>query len=195
MKIRDASFNEGRLHLQVEMDDSEHCRTTEHPHLPDTLFEIIPSIRFHKCDNDECLSFEVEAQDTEIPHLFEHLVIELQVKAMGGSLSGETSWDWTQDPRGCFHVKVDYRNRQLALAAVRLAVRIINAIDNRRIESIDLDTELMRLRKIATSDAWMHTDAATPPWMAGQPAQQIGPGDVVDFLTLLANAQRNGSAE
>lgn len=162
MRIGDIKFDNRKLYLKVEMAEGEHCRTNEHPHLPDTLFDMIPSIRSHRCDNDDRLTFEVEAQDTEIPHLFEHLVIELQVQAVGGSLSGETSWDWTRDPRGCFHVAVDYRNRELALGAVRLAIRIINAIDHRRIGSIDLDTEVMRLRRIATEETRRRqTDAAT----------------------------------
>ncbi len=149
MRIGEIKFDDSKLYLKVEMAEDEHCRTNDHPLLPGKLFEIIPSIRHHECDNDECVSFEVEAQDTEIPHLFEHLVIELQVKALGGSLSGETSWDWTRDPRGCFRVSVDYRNKLLAVEAVRLAARIINAIDERRLESIDLNEELSRLRAVA----------------------------------------------
>lgn len=148
MKIGDIRFDDRIMHLRVEMADGERCRTNEHPHLPDTLFDIIPSIREHRCDNDESLTFEVEAQDTEIPHLFEHLVIELQVRAMGGALSGETSWDWTREPHGWFHVAVDYHNRELALGAVSLAMRIVNAIDSRTVESIDLDAEVARLRRM-----------------------------------------------
>ncbi|RJQ55978.1 MAG: hypothetical protein C4521_01265 [Actinobacteria bacterium] len=146
MRIGEIRFDDRRLYLRVEIPEDEHYRTQDHPHLPGKLFEIIPSIRDHQCDNEECLSFEAEAQDTEIPHLFEHLVIELQVKALGGALSGETSWDWTRDPRGCFRVSVDYRNRELAMEAVKLATRIINAIDQRKVESIDLSREIAHMR-------------------------------------------------
>lgn len=149
MKIGDIAFEDHKMRLRVEMPDGEHCRTSEHPHLPERLFDILPTIRHHRCDNEEALSFEAEAQNTEIPHLFEHLVIELQVQAIGGSLSGETSWDWTRDPRGWFHVTVDYDNRELALGAVWLAIRIINAIDERNVGAVNLGQELERLRQIA----------------------------------------------
>jgi hypothetical protein len=149
MKIGDIAFDDRKMHLRIEMSEAEHCRTNEHPHLPDTLFDILPAIRNHRCDNEEALSFEAEAQDTEIPHLFEHLVIELQVQVIGGSLSGETSWDWTRDPHGWFHVSVDYDNRELALGAVWLAMRIIRAIDERHPDAIDMDHEIARLRGVA----------------------------------------------
>lgn len=151
MKIDDIRFDEAKLYLTVEMSDAECYRTNDHPHLPETLFELVPSIRHHRCENDEALTFETEAQDTEIPHLFEHLVIELQLTATGGSLSGETSWDWTRDPQGRFHVAVDYRDRELAIGAAQLAARIIEAIDARRLDSIDLNREMVRLRRLAES--------------------------------------------
>lgn len=160
------------MYFRVDVGDGEHCRTDEHPHLPDRLFDVLPSIRHHSCDNDERLSFEAEAQDTEIAHLIEHLVIELQVQAIGGALSGETSWDWTRDPHGCFHVAVGYDNRDLAVGSVRLAMRIINAIDARQAGSIDIDREVARLRRIARqAPRSMRTRAGSPAKTARTPAK------------------------
>jgi hypothetical protein len=61
-----------------------------------------------------------ECRRTEIPHLFEHLIIELQSQAQPAEvLRGETEWNWTIDPRGRFHVHVDYENELLAIGAIR----------------------------------------------------------------------------
>ena len=70
---------------------------------------------------------------TEVPHLLEHLIIELQAQAQNhGVLKGETQWNWRVDPRGTFHVHVEYENEQLVLAAIRLAERIVNTLDKWR---------------------------------------------------------------
>jgi hypothetical protein len=82
--------------------------------------------------------------------LLEHLIIELQSQAEpGGILRGQTVWDWRMDPRGRFHVFVDFNNELLAIASVRLAERIIRAIDDNDVEQIDIATELDRLREVA----------------------------------------------
>src|SRR5262249_27318439 len=94
---------------------------------------------------------------TEIPHLLEHLIIELQTQAQRHEvLKGETQWNWRVDPRGTFHVHVEYENELLVLAAIRLAERIINALDRREIEVIDLDAEVETLRHPAEPARALH---------------------------------------
>lgn len=44
---------------------------------------------------------------------------------------------------------VDYENEILVLGAIRLAERIINALDDRRIDEIDIDKEIARLKELA----------------------------------------------
>ncbi|HET6385089.1 MAG TPA: hypothetical protein VFJ58_16990 [Armatimonadota bacterium] len=140
-----------RLHLTVQCPSWRPFRTGDSPHLPRVIFQLFPDLTLDKCENDFGLSFEEECQDTEIPHLFEHLVMEMQGQSLNHAheLTGVTYWDWTVDPRGCFHVEVDYENELLAIAAVRLAERLINSIDQRRLDALDLDWELERLRQIA----------------------------------------------
>src|SRR5438270_8784427 len=97
---------------------------------------------------------------TEVPHLLEHLIIELQAQAQHHEvLKGETQWNWRVDPRGTFHVHVEYENEQLVLAAIRLAERIVNMVDGDAVEALDLDREMERLRQIAD----LGRDIRTPP--------------------------------
>ena len=67
-------------------------------------------------------------------------------------LKGETQWNWRVDPKGRFHVYVDYENEMLVLGAIRSAERIIQALDNRRIEGIDVKEEIRQLKELAASE-------------------------------------------
>jgi len=87
---------------------------------------------------------------TEVPHLLEHLIIELQAQAQHHDvLKGETQWNWRVDPRGTFHVHVEYQNELLVLAAIRLAERVVNALDSGDVEAVDIEQEMVKLRQLA----------------------------------------------
>ncbi len=144
-----------RATLVVKMLETDAFTTAGRPHIPRILFKMLPQMATQHCFNDDGLSFRREAQATEIPHLFEHLIIEIQNqvrRGIGVLLSGETCWNWTVDPRGLFYVTVDYDNEIVALGAIRLAEQVINALDSHdlaRIEALNLNREISRLREIA----------------------------------------------
>jgi hypothetical protein len=143
-------YDKNRVKLVVEMPDPNRYSTEHAPHIPRGLFKLFPHLARHRCENDNGYTFKKESQATEIPHLFEHLIIELQGQVQRASiLRGETQWNWRIDPRGRFHVYVDYENEMLVLGAIRLAERIINSLDNHHIEDIDLDREIDRLSELA----------------------------------------------
>jgi hypothetical protein len=143
-------YDTNKVKLVVEMPDPNRYTTDHVPHLPRSLFKLFPHLAHHKCHNDHGHSFRRESLATEIPHLLEHLIIELQTQAQRHEiLKGETQWNWRVDPRGTFHVHVEYENEQLVLAAIRLAERIINALDKREIDVIDTEREVERLRMLA----------------------------------------------
>lgn len=151
MKVVEILFyNSNRVKLVVEMADPN-CYTTKHaPHIPKLLFKLFPHLARHRCENENGYTFRRECQSTEIPHLFEHLIIELQGQVQrSGVLKGETQWNWGVDPKGRFHVYVDYDNEMLALGAIRLAERIIQALDQRDIERINVKDEIEHLRELA----------------------------------------------
>ncbi|MCL6518505.1 MAG: hypothetical protein K6T99_01610 [Armatimonadetes bacterium] len=143
-------YDQNRVKLVVEMSDPTRYSTEHAPHIPRLLFKLFPHLARHRCDNDNGYTFKKECRNTEIPHLFEHLIIELQGQVQKTKiLKGETQWNWRIDPRGRFHVYVDYENEILVLGAIRLAERIINALDDRRIDEIDIDKEIGRLKELA----------------------------------------------
>ncbi len=138
--------------LAVEIPETEAFTTAGRPHIPRILFKLLPQMASQRCYNEDGHSFRREAQATEIPHLFEHLIIEIQDqvrRGIGSPFTGETHWNWTVDPRGRFYVTVDYDNEIVALAAIRLAESVINALDSRDIARIDMPREIGRLRELA----------------------------------------------
>lgn len=139
-----------RIRLKVEMPDPGKYLTSHAPHIPKLLFQLIPRLAQHTCHNSQGLSFRQECRSTEIPHLLEHLIIELQLQAQqqpSDLLRGETEWNWTVDPRGHYLVSVDYENELLAVGAIRLAERLLQAVDRRDL-TIDMPAEICRLRTL-----------------------------------------------
>jgi len=153
LKITEIVFyNTNRAKLVVEIPETEAYTTQEVPRIPRILFKLFPHMATQRCHNEDGYSFRREAQATEIPHLFEHLIIEIQDqvrRGMGVPFAGETQWNWTIDPRGRFYVTVDYDNEIVALASIRLAERVINALDSKDIAQIDMNREITRLRELA----------------------------------------------
>lgn len=152
MKVVEILFyDKHRVKLVVEMPDPYRYSTEHAPHIPKGLFKLFPHLARHRCENDNGYTFQKESQATEIPHLFEHLIIELQGQVHGASiLRGETQWNWRIDPRGRFHVYVDYENEILVLGAIRLAERIINCLDDHRVDDINLPVEIDKLAQLAS---------------------------------------------
>ena len=77
-----------------------------------TLEKHLPSILRSTCFNEEKLPFSLEVRQTEIGHLFEHILLEFlcQGKLLKGHkraiFSGNTQWNWRREPRGMFHIFV-----------------------------------------------------------------------------------------
>jgi hypothetical protein len=153
LKVTEIVFHDsGCATLVVEMPDTAPFTTEGRPHIPRILFKLLPQMAAQRCVNDEGHSFGREAQATEIPHLFEHLIMEIQNqvrRGVGAPLSGETRWNWAVDPRGRFYVTVDYEHEVVALGAIRLAECLINSLDRRDIAHVDMAREIGRLREIA----------------------------------------------
>jgi len=151
LKVVEIFFcSDSRVKLVVEMQNPDRYTTKDAPHIPKFLFKLFPHLTRHRCDNGNGLSFRRECRSTEIPHLLEHLIIELQGQAhKSGLLKGETQWDWRVDPKGRFHVLVDYENELLALGAIRVAERVINALDDNKLEEVDIKQEIENLKRLA----------------------------------------------
>ena len=168
------------------MPDPDRYMTSQVPNLRRNLFRALPSMAEHKCHNDHGVSFRKECQHTEIPHLFEHLVLELQSQAQAAELlQGETEWDWRVDPRGFFTVSVDYENELLVVGAIKLAERMIVALDTRGMTLMNVPMEIERLRQLAQLGREM--EPLTFTFSAGD---RVGSSSAADIIPRTRNRRR-----
>ncbi len=116
-----------RVEAVVSVPDRRMMRTSSVPGLPAKAFELLPGFARHRCENDDGAAFRLELADTETPHLFEHVTVELM--ALAGSprsLRGETSWDFDTDGLGRFRVRVAYDDDLVALGALGASSDVID---------------------------------------------------------------------
>jgi hypothetical protein len=84
--------------------------TQEIPTIVTMLENNLPSVLTTTCYNDKNLPFNEEVQNTEIGHLFEHILLEylcqhkLAKGARRATYAGKTKWNWHRDPLGRFHI-------------------------------------------------------------------------------------------
>jgi len=86
--------------------------TAEIPSVTELLQENLPSVLMTTCYNDLDLPFNEEVRNTEIGHLFEHILLEYLCQhkiakgARQATYAGRTRWNWTRDPLGRFHIRL-----------------------------------------------------------------------------------------
>jgi hypothetical protein len=87
--------------------------TEEIPSIVSLLEENLPSVLSTICYNDNNLPFNEEVQNTELGHLFEHILLEYLCQhkmakgARRATYAGRTKWNWTRDPLGRFHIQLN----------------------------------------------------------------------------------------
>lgn len=88
----------------------------EHPHLP-----------LHACVNEEGDTFAEVMDHTSLPHLLEHLVIDMQAQATSdtSALFVGTS-EWIDEGAGRARIEVSFTDDLVALRAFRDAIAFLN---------------------------------------------------------------------
>jgi hypothetical protein len=116
-----------RLEALVHADGP--LRTCAYPGLAERALAAVPSLAGHACDNPGGASMSEELADTELPHLVEHLALDLMRRAgVRGRLRGDTSWDFERDGAATFRVQLDCPDDATALGALKWAVGAVNAL-------------------------------------------------------------------
>lgn len=102
-----------RQGTKIDMNVKGAVNTREIPETYSTLKKLLPNIFLSECFNDEKLPFRKEVKETEIGHLFEHILLEELCRIKGSKgfkkvvFSGVTKWNWLEDQFGTFHIEVD----------------------------------------------------------------------------------------
>lgn len=136
------------LHVQVEEDSAEMVmqlktpfQTTKAlPHTHQMLHEYLPAVLCTRCFNQENLPFEEKVKDTNLAHLFEHILLEYMIQEKGSecnekiSYRGVTSWDWREgkDPVGTYRIKILVTQEETMVLhnALRKAIELVERLLN-----------------------------------------------------------------
>lgn len=137
-----------RVDVVVGVSESELLRTAHSHDLNERALGLLPGLGLHECENGAGRSFAEELTDTEVPHLFEHVVMELMAKAGSPrTLKGETQWDFRRDGRGIFRVSVEYDDDLVCLGAIKAADRVMDYLLDGGV-CPDLDAEARKLNTL-----------------------------------------------
>lgn len=98
------------------------------PLLAARLCATFPDLPRHACVNDEGDTFAAVMGHTSLPHMLEHLVVDLQLRAE--SLDSEMVFvgttEWTDSFSGRARIEVNFTDDMVALRCFRDAVAFLN---------------------------------------------------------------------
>lgn len=117
-----------RIVAQVRVDPARVFSTVDMAH---RLIERFPDLPRHACVNPQGNLFGDVIAHTALPHVLEHLVIELQVRAHAQTEPSRVFTGisrWTDGAQGLAQISVSYRDDLIALRAFRDAASVLNAM-------------------------------------------------------------------
>ena len=127
MRVHSVTVCPDRVDVVVKVESAEAMRTSLDNSIVVRALELLPGLATHRCVNDDGRTFAEELADTEVPHLFEHVVLELMAESGSPrSLKGETAWDFRRDGRGVFRVSLEYDDDLVCLGAIKAADKMID---------------------------------------------------------------------
>lgn len=94
------------------------------------LLAARPTLRQHRCLNDEGLPFAAYLPRTSLPHVLEHLIIDYQVSD-GKTVTDHTfvgTTEWLSPAEGLARVAVNFTDDLIALAAVKAALALLEGM-------------------------------------------------------------------
>ncbi len=112
-------INSDGTSLIMQIPKSGHISTKTLPFTESILAKNLPSIFCCECFNDANKNFGEECKNTELGHLFEHIMLEhlcIEKLANGNSdavYEGRTSWE--EDKAGTFYIEIKINNSEIEI--------------------------------------------------------------------------------
>jgi hypothetical protein len=120
-----------RMQLKIDIVNTKYLPMTL------TLLEKeLPNVLKTRCFNEENIPFKIEVQNTEIGHLFEHILLEnLCVEKYKYSpkrviFNGRTKWNWIVNPYGSFDIWIDagFNDQLFFFPALKKSINLMQLI-------------------------------------------------------------------
>ena len=151
MRVHSVTVCPDRVDVVVQVESARAMRTSLDETIAERALAVLPGLASHRCFNDAGRPFAEEIADTEVPHLFEHVVLELMAEAGSPrSLKGETAWDFKRDGRGVFRVSLEYDDDLVCLGAIKIADRAVRYI----LEGGEAPDALAEARRLEELRSW-----------------------------------------
>ena len=113
------------IHLVVDLGSLEDFPSNTIPGFVDALLELLPGVVNHTCSRGRKGGFHERLREgTWLGHVAEHVALQLQQEAGHDLRRGKTRQ--VKGVRGRYNVIYGYQDESVALAAGRLAVRLVN---------------------------------------------------------------------
>lgn len=118
----------GRLTCDVRVADPE--RRYVDPDLVQRACLAFPSLPYHSCVNEVGPTFAAVMDTTSIPHLVEHIAIDLQTRTAADpeeTFVGTT--EWLDEDTGLARIELGFADDLQAMRAFNRAVEFINGLE------------------------------------------------------------------
>lgn len=116
-----------RIVFNVRVTKPAWHRTT--PNLAARVLELHPSLMHHACVNANGATFDTVMADTPLPHLLEHLAIDILAKASSDPrITHVGTSSWIDEPRGTARVQISMQDDLEVLSAFNQAADILNGL-------------------------------------------------------------------
>ena len=146
IRVERMEVRRGHLVCQVAFDNAP--RVTS-PQLMSRVLAEVPTLARHACVNERGTTFAAVMDCTPLPHLLEHLVVDLQVRAEAGQwltlpgvaaeapphVAGAASdhpivgtSEWLDEAAGIARIDVSFADDLVALRAIRDSVAFLNKL-------------------------------------------------------------------
>jgi len=118
----------GRLTCDVRITDSE--RRYVDPELVRRACRAFPSLPYHSCVNEVGPTFAAVMDTTSLPHLVEHIAIDLQTRAAANpedTFVGTT--EWLDEDAGLARIELGFTDDLQVMSAFNRAVDFVNGLE------------------------------------------------------------------
>ena len=131
IRVERMEVHRGHLVCRVSFGTASHETS---PELMAQVLAAFPTLPQHACVNERGTTFAAVMNRTPLPHLLEHLVVDLQVRAIAsakgstglGAQHAARSQRETNEQQGTARIDVSFSDDLIALRAMRDAVAFLN---------------------------------------------------------------------
>ena len=126
IQVKTITVRTGRIVCDIEVPDPTYRMTS--PKLAAFVTNQYPDLPLHSCVNETGAAFGSVIEHTSVPHMLEHLVIDIQTHEtstpMSATFVGTT--EWVDEEAGKARVEVSFRDDLQALRAFNKALEFLN---------------------------------------------------------------------